>query len=108
MLVFTSSSNWFIWFLRSRLKWLNSPVKSTEYRRERELDNSEPTLIKDRKPERENKDDEVNHFSFSFCWEKVSLCTATPPISLRGGAAVHRLGESQGDFIIFTHVFRCV
>jgi len=73
MLVFTSSSNWFIWFPRSRLKWLNSPVKSTEYRRERELDNSEPTLIKDRKPERENKDDEVNHFSFSFCWEKVRV-----------------------------------
>lgn len=43
---------------RSRLKWLNSPVKSTEYRRERELDNSEPALIKDRKPEKENKDDE--------------------------------------------------
>ena len=46
---------------RSRLKWLNSPVKATEYKRERELDNSEPVLIKDMKPEKENKDDEVNN-----------------------------------------------
>ena len=60
MHVFALNSDCFIWFPRSRLKWLNSPVKSTEYRRERELDNSEPTLIKDRKPEKENKDDEVS------------------------------------------------
>lgn len=43
---------------RSRLKWLNSPVKATEYKRERELDNSEPVLIKDRQPEKDNKDEE--------------------------------------------------
>ncbi|XP_073238823.1 alpha-adducin-like [Porites lutea] len=44
---------------RSRLKWLNAPVKATEYKMERELDNSEPVLIKDMKPENEDKDEEV-------------------------------------------------
>ena len=79
MYVSTSSSNWFTCFPRSRLKWLNSPVKSTEYRRERELDNSEPTVIKDRKPEKENKDDEVKcgfvplEFNFSFCRKQVRM-----------------------------------
>lgn len=48
-------------FHRSRLKWLNSPVKATEYRRERELDDSEPVLIKDLQPEKEDKDDQVNY-----------------------------------------------
>lgn len=42
---------------RSRLKWLNSPVKGTEYKRERELDTSEPVLIKDMKTEKEDKDE---------------------------------------------------
>lgn len=44
---------------RSRLKWLNAPVKATEYKRERDLNISEPVLIKDMKPEKEHKDDEV-------------------------------------------------
>ena len=53
--------NLFFFFLvaRSRLKWLNAPVKATEYKMERELDNSEPVLIKDMKPENEDKDEEV-------------------------------------------------
>lgn len=34
-------------------------MKATEYKRERELDNSEPVLIKDRQPEKDNKDEEV-------------------------------------------------
>ena len=60
-------------FHRSRLKWLNSPVKATEYKRERELDNSEPVLIKDRQPEKDNKDEEVTG---CFCIHEISAGSA--------------------------------
>lgn len=41
-------------------------MKATEYKRERELDNSEPVLIKDRQPEKDNKDEEVTGFFLAF------------------------------------------
>lgn len=47
---------------RSRLKWLNAPVKGTEYKRERwdlNISEPEPVLIKDMEPEKEDKDNEV-------------------------------------------------
>ena len=48
---------------RNRLKWLNSPVKSTEYKKEKEKaeidEDYEPAIIKDLQPEKEDKDQEV-------------------------------------------------
>lgn len=44
---------------RNRVKWLNTPVKSTEYKKEKEkveLDSDEPVIIKDLMPERVDKD----------------------------------------------------
>ena len=49
---------------RSRLKWLNAPVKGTEYKRERwdlNISEPEPVLIKDMEPEKEDKDNEVGN-----------------------------------------------
>ena len=58
---------------RSRLKWLNSPVKATEYKVERELDDSEPAVIKDMKPEKDNKDDEVTANCMCM-WVALECC----------------------------------
>ena len=62
---------------RNRLKWLNSPVKATEYKRERELDNSEPVLVKDSRPENEDKDHQVFVSACAFvrrrAWQIVHL-----------------------------------
>lgn len=44
---------------RNRVKWLNTPVKSTEYKKDKEkveLDSDEPVTIKDLIPERADKD----------------------------------------------------
>ena len=44
---------------RNRVKWLNTPVKSTEYKKDKEkvdLDIDEPVTIKDLIPERADKD----------------------------------------------------
>lgn len=39
---------------KNRAKWLNSPVKGTEYRKEFINDNhTEPAILKDSKPEKE-------------------------------------------------------
>ena len=52
---------------RNRVKWLNTPVKSTEYKKDKEkveLESDEPVTIKDLMPERADKDN-----------EQVSKCT---------------------------------
>lgn len=44
---------------RNRVKWLNTPVKSTEYKKDKEkveLESDEPVTIKDLIPERVDKD----------------------------------------------------
>lgn len=44
---------------RNRVKWLNTPVKSTEYKKDKEkveLESDEPVTIKDLLPERVDKD----------------------------------------------------
>lgn len=46
---------------RNRVKWLNTPVKSTEYKKDKEkveLDSDEPVTIKDLMPERVDKDND--------------------------------------------------
>lgn len=45
---------------RNRVKWLNTPVKATEYKKDEEgilEDVEEPVIIKDQKPEKEDKDE---------------------------------------------------
>lgn len=44
---------------RNRVKWLNTPVKSTEYKKESDIPESidEPVIIKDQKPEKVDKDE---------------------------------------------------
>ncbi|KAK3739817.1 hypothetical protein QZH41_009063 [Actinostola sp. cb2023] len=61
---------------RNRVKWLNTPVKATEYKKDQESvleDVEEPVIIKDQKPEKEHKDDikvlVQNIQSFSYEWE---------------------------------------
>ncbi|XP_020895547.1 alpha-adducin [Exaiptasia diaphana] len=47
---------------RNRVKWLNTPVKATEYKKDQEgalEDINEPVTIKDQKPEKEFKDDKI-------------------------------------------------
>lgn len=47
---------------RNRVKWLNTPVKSTEYKKDKEkveLESDEPVTIKDLVPERVDKDLEL-------------------------------------------------
>ena len=51
---------------RNRMKWLNTPVKATDYKKEKEKaeidEDYEPAIIKDMQPEKEDKDVEVKFF----------------------------------------------
>ena len=63
---------------RNRVKWLNTPVKSTEYKKDKEkveLDSDEPVTIKDLMPERVDKDTDQVRRGWKITCRTVLLCT---------------------------------
>ena len=59
---------------RNRVKWLNTPVKSTEYKKDKEkveLESDEPVTIKDLIPERVDKDLEQVKAFLVGCLEMI-------------------------------------
>lgn len=62
---------------RNRVKWLNTPVKSTEYKKDKEkveLESDEPVTIKDLVPERVDKDlEQVKAFMVGLCNRSIPL-----------------------------------
>ncbi|KAK3739816.1 hypothetical protein QZH41_009062, partial [Actinostola sp. cb2023] len=75
---------------RTKLRWLNEPVKSTEYKKEPSLESSniEDVIVKDRHPERPDKDtlkDVITEETIGIK-EQVTAESAPPPTSVEGTA----------------------